>query len=226
MSTSAGEELLATLLGPDTPGVRLIAVSSLHGSATVDGTSEVMGNATDAALFGALRAWAEVAVVGSATVEAEGYFAPAPGHARLAVLSSSLSFDPGTDFFSAHPLVLCPDSRVDSPEARAMEDRGAEVRGVGKGSVPEVIEALRGAGYRRISCEGGPSVYSAFIAAGAVDTFYLTLDPHLAAAVEHPVVGAADQDSAEIPESLQMTLENVTAVGSTVFLRYARTPAP
>ena len=85
----------------------------------------------------------------------------------------------------------------------------------------EAIAALRARGARRISCEGGPSVYSAFIAEDLVDKLYLTLDPHLSPSVEKPVV-----DGEATSPALKLELENVTAVDSTVFLRYRRTQTP
>lgn len=211
--------LIERLLGPDQEGIRLIAVSTLHGSATIDGTSEPMGNDTDAELFAALREWADVAVVGSATVKAEDY-GPA-SNTRLAVFSHSLDFSGFEDFIAAGPLVLTPAERASSLEARRLADAGAEVVSTGTGTMSEAIAALRAQGARRISCEGGPSVYSAFIAEGLVDKLYLTLDPHLSPSVEKPVV-----DGEATSPALTLELENVTAVDNTVFLRYRRTQTP
>lgn len=207
------------LLGPDSEGIRLNAVSTLHGSATIDGTSGPMGNDTDAELFAALRDWADVTVVGSATVKAESY-GPA-SNTRLAVLSRSLDFAGFEDLIASGPIVLTPEERASSPEARRLADAGAEVVSTGTGTMSEAIAALRARGARRISCEGGPSVYSAFIAEGLVDKLYLTLDPHLSPSVEKPVV-----DGEATSPALKLELENVDAVDSTVFLRYRRAQTP
>lgn len=211
--------LIDTLLGPDSEGIRLNAVSTLHGSATIDGTSGPMGNDTDAKLFAALRDWAEVTVVGSATVKAESY-GPA-SNTRLAILSHSLDFSGFEDLMASGPIVLTPEERASSPEAQLLIEAGAEILSIGTGTMSEAIAALRARGARRISCEGGPSVYSAFIAEGLVDKLYLTLDPHLSPSVDKPVV-----DGKATSPALKLELENVAAVDSTVFLRYRRTQTP
>ena len=207
------------LLGPDGEGIRLNAVSTLHGSATINGTSGPMGNDTDAKLFAALRDWADVTVVGSATVKAESY-GPA-SNTRLAILSHSLDFAGFKDLIASGPIVLTPEERASSPEAQHLVEAGADVLSIGAGTMSETIAALRAQGARRISCEGGPSVYSALIAEGLVDKLYLTLDPHLSPSVEKPVV-----DGKATSPALKLELENVAAVDSTVFLRYRRTQTP
>ena len=211
--------LIEHLMGPDREGIRLIAVSTLHGSATIDGTSGPMGNGTDAQLFAALREWADIAVIGSATVKSEEY-GPSTS-TRLAVLSHSLDFAGFEEFIASGPIVLTPEERASSPEARRLANAGAEVISTGTGTMSEAIAALRAQGARRISCEGGPSVYSAFIAEGLMDKLYLTLDPHLSPSVEKPVVNGEATSPA-----LKLELENVTAVDNTVFLRYRRTQTP
>ena len=211
--------LIEHLMGPDREGIRLIAVSTLHGSATIDGTSGPMGNGTDAQLFAALREWADIAVIGSATVKSEEY-GPSTS-TRLAVLSHSLDFAGFEEFIASGPIVLTPEERASSPEARRLANAGAEVISTGTGTMSEAIAALRAQGARRISCEGGPSVYSAFIAEGLMDKLYLTLDPHLSPSVEKPVVNGEATSPA-----LKLELENVTAVANTVFLRYRRTQTP
>ena len=211
--------VINTLLGPDSEGIRLIAVSTLHGSATIDGTSGPMGNDADAQLFAALRGWADIAVVGSGTVKAERYGASTS--TRLAVFSHSLNFEGFEDFIAGKPIILTPEDRADSADARALAAAGAEIVSTGTGTVTEAIEALQAQGATRISCEGGPSLYSAFIEAGLVDKLYLTIDPHISPSVEKPVV-----DGHATSPALRLELENVTPVDSTVFLRYRRISTP
>ncbi|AJI79093.1 dihydrofolate reductase family protein [Corynebacterium singulare] len=211
--------LIDTLLGPDSEGVRLIAVSTLHGSATIDGTSDPMGNEADGELFAALREWADVAVVGSGTVKAEGY--EVATSTRLAVLSQSLDFAGFEEFVAGGPIILTPEERMTSAEAQQLEAAGAELVSTGTGSVTEAIAALRERGATRISCEGGPSIYSAFIESGLLDKLYLTIDPHISPSVEKPVV-----DGTATSPALRLELENATPVDSTVFLRYRRISTP
>lgn len=215
-------------LGPDTPGIRLIEVSTLSGSATIDGTSDAMGNATDAALFQGLRKWGDVVVVGAGTVKAEDYEGSSPGAARIAVMSYSLDLNVESKLFQVGtpPLILTPDEKVGTAAAQRLESAGATVLSTGDGSIQSVVAALHAQGWTRIVCEGGPGVYSAFIAAGLVDKLYLTLDPHLTSSVAQPLVYARDEETAQAP-ALSLELENVAAdADGTVFLRYAHRGCP
>ncbi|HCG45895.1 dihydrofolate reductase family protein [Corynebacterium flavescens] len=218
---------ISELLGPDQPGIRLIEATSLVGSATTHGTSGQLGNATDSALFAAMREWADVIVVAAGTVEAEDYGGVAkPSTARIAAVTRSLSLTTDSKFFrvTTPPLVLCPDVALDSPKAQVLREAGAELVGVGDGGVEEIVAALHARGFRRLVVEGGPHLYAGFIAAGLVDKFYLTVDPHLSPSVETPLVNPAFLDSGA-DSIVPMELENVQADGDgTVFLRYRRRP--
>lgn len=213
------------LLGPDLPGIRLIEVSTLVGSATERGTTGDLGNATDSELFAAMRNWADVVVVGTGTIQAEDYGGVAkPSNARIAAVTRSLSLDVRSRFFNADSpaLILCPDSVLNSPRAKVLKEAGAELIGTGTGAVTEIVAALRARGFRRIDVEGGPSLFSAFIAAGLVDKFYFTLDPRLSPNVETALVNPAFVGAGG-SSSLAMHLENVQADSDgTVFLRYGR----
>lgn len=219
---------ISTLVGPDEPGIRLIEVSTLSGSATIDGTSDAMGNDNDAALFAALREWADVAVVGSGTVKAEDYEGSSPGKARIAVMSNSLDLDVESKLFNVGtpPIILTPDENLGTTASKRLEEAGATLLGTGDGTIPSVVEALRAKGWSRISCEGGPGIYSLFIAAGMVDKLYLTLDPHLSPTVSQPLVHAPDKATANA-QPLSLSLESVIPdADGTVFLRYAVVGAP
>ena len=219
---------VSTLVGPDEPGIRLIEVSTLSGSATIDGTSDAMGNDNDAALFAALREWADVAVVGSGTVKAEDYEGSSPGKARIAVMSNSLDLDVESKLFNVGtpPIILTPDENLGTTASKRLEEAGATLLGTGDGTIPSVVEALRAKGWFRISCEGGPGIYSLFIAAGMVDKLYLTLDPHLSSTVSQPLVHAPDEETANA-QPLSLSLESVIPdADGTVFLRYAVVDAP
>ncbi|MCP1387201.1 dihydrofolate reductase family protein [Corynebacterium sp. TA-R-1] len=188
MHTAATPVDTAALLGPVLPAgepeLRAIAVNALFGAFGREGTSEALGNDTDAALIRELRGWADVILVGAGTVEAEDY---GPADTPMAVLSTSLDLDPGLGIFhGARLIVLTPEQSLtdDSLAANrtALEAAGAELVSSFGGTIREAVEALRREGYARILCEGGPGVYADVFAADLVDVLHLTIDPSLSPA--------------------------------------------
>lgn len=211
----------------------MIEVSTLSGSASLGDNSQQMGNRTDAALLQALRGWADAVVVGTGTIRAENYggispTAQRPTPAPMVAITPSLSLDPDSKFFtsaSTAPLIAAPSDSLTNPAHAARIESyraaGAEVIDTGAGGITELLAALRHRGLYKIVCEGGPGIYSRFIAEGCVDQLYLTLDPHLTAHVERPLVFARENSPAGAPH--RMHLEQVTPdTDSTVFLRYGR----
>ncbi|WP_291313719.1 dihydrofolate reductase family protein [Corynebacterium sp. UBA2622] len=177
---------IASLIGPTLPPrhpeVRAIMATTMFGAFTRDGTSGPLGNRTDSALLSGLRDWAGCILVGAETVRREGYGrSPTP----LAVLSSSLNLDPASDLFGGSVTVLCPERALHDASLAARRDAlsaaGARLVSVGSGSAPEILDALRRLGHARISCEGGPGVYSSMLAAGLVDVVHVTVDPSISA---------------------------------------------
>ena len=222
------------LLGPDRREVRAVMVATVTGSASAAGTSESLGNDTDAQLLQGLRDWAEVIVVGASTVRAEDYggaTSAAGTPAPIAVVTGSADMDPRSRFFtdySTAPLLLVPHAALAQAEVRErtrrLEAQGAEIIDAGTASPADLLACLRARGYGRIVCEGGPGLLSQFVAADAVDAFYLTLDPTVTSAVETPVVRADDAPSSR---TTRRTLDNCApAADGTVFLRYRRARRP
>lgn len=211
------------LLGPDAPGVRMIEVTTLSGSASVKGTSQALGNATDAALFAAMRDWADAIVVGTKTAQAEDYGGSAT---PLYVLSYSFSLDPHSRLFTeGTPILAVPHAQLAdaalSARRAAYEAAGARFLDTGDGSMASVVAALRAQGHERIVCEGGPGIYSGFIAEDLVDALYLTVHPLLSSSVDTPLV--FPKPAAKAGFHRDMRLDNVAAdTDGTVFLRYTR----
>lgn len=239
---SASDDL-NTLLGPDAtsdvPFVRAIMISTLNGSATVHGTSQSLGNATDSELLQALRRWSDVILVGSSTVKAEDYggnhslglkdSSPAP----IAILSKSLDLNPDSRVFkdaASPPLILTPASNLQNSSKKELlgllRNAGAKIVSTGTGSSREVIESLHSLGLRRITCEGGPTVLSALIQSDLIDQLYLTLDPTIGSRIETPLVRSTStaESGSSSPTTLRdLKLENVSySDDGTVFLRYGR----
>lgn len=228
---------ISQLEGPTPSGnfiVRAIAVNSLTGSATLNKRSKDLGNATDSRLLLALRGWADAILVGAETVRAENYYgalrASTPHvHAHFFVPSRSLLFNLDSQFFSkayTAPYFLVPDKQLGrhptSKRAQLLSKKGITILNSGNGTIIECLTAMKRLKYRRILCEGGPSILTQLIETDALDQFYLTLDPRVSSRVETSLVQFGTPSSHR-----PMVLENLAADSdSTVFLRYRRISTP
>lgn len=226
---------------PGRPWVTCNTATSADGATAVDGVSATLGGAIDRAVFGAIRALADVILVGAATVRVEDYRpgrSSAAGRAmrvargqaaapRIAVVSGSLSVDPAARLLAEAgpgegPLVL---TTAAAPADRrvALAAAGAEVVDVpaGAGGAVDVAAALAMLGRRGASvvlCEGGPTLTGQLMAADLVDEWCLTLGPLL-------VGGTSDRAAVGPPVGtpLALRLERLVAGDDgTCCLRYVR----
>lgn len=178
----------------DRPYVVMNMIESLDGTIAVDGLSGGLGGPADKRVFAAIRAVADMILVGAATVRAEGY-----GPARLndalrearrargqadvpgiAVVSASLDLDYTTPLFAeSRPLVLT-GAHAD-PTRRAAAEAHADVVSAGtEGVEPAVaLAVLRDRGTDVVLCEGGPSLNGQMVAAGMIDEVCVTVAPFL-----------------------------------------------
>lgn len=183
-------------LDPRAPWVAMGMVGSLDGAVAVDGRSEGLGCAGDRAAFRALRAVADVVVVGLGTAVAERYRPTwtarhvearaargQPALPRLAVVTGSGRVprdlraleDPARP-----PLVL-----TTAAGAAVAADRvagRAEVVEVDAGAdgliaAHALVATLAERGLGRVLCEGGPTLNHTMVAAGAVDDLFVTIAP-------------------------------------------------
>lgn len=181
---------------PDRPWVLVNMVASLDGAIAVDGRSGALGGPADKAMLSALRAIADVILVGAGTARAEGYGPPRPSAAtraarlargqaetpRLAVVTRSLLLDLRAPLFTeaeAAP-AICTCATAD-PERRDAAAAVAEVLVAGDDTVDlgEALRQLHRLGARVVTCEGGPSLNGDLLAAGLVDEWDLTISPLL-----------------------------------------------
>lgn len=218
----SAEALIAPPHPRPRPVVSAIAVTTLNGSATFsDGTSGPLGNRTDTDLLLHLRSLVDVVLVGSATVKKENY-GPGDGRYRLAILTQSFNISSDHRIFSAPerlPLVLAPRDTLDNPATYDTQEQlrslGVEILDTHDGSPREIINVLGTRGATSLSVEGGPAIYSQFFAAGAIDYFYLTIDPIIDVPVPTPIF----DEHQEFTSSLVLEEVNATKDG-TLFLRY------
>ncbi|MEP6696720.1 MAG: pyrimidine reductase family protein [Pseudonocardiales bacterium] len=210
------------------PGLRVNFVSSADGAATIDGRSEGLSSPADKLLFRALRAMADVVVVGAGTARIEGYgpvklsaehqawrtsqgMPPVP---PLAVVSGSLALDPASRLFAeaaVRPLVLT-GGHPALPAARALSVVADLI--IGNSATAWVAE-LAGRGLTRILCEGGPRLFGTLLTADLVDELCLTIAPLLG---RRPAPGIAEQAAGAVPTRLRLL--HVLEDDGFLFLRY------
>lgn len=179
-------------------GLRVNFVSSVDGAATAAGKSRGLQTPGDNLVFAALRDLADVVVAGSGTVVVESYGAAQLSDRRaavrrdyglaplppIAVVSGSLRLDPAAPLFRDAPAdartIVLTCTTADPDRRRALE-QVADVIDCGTDAVDPLLgrAALAERGLRRILCEGGPTLFAGFAAAGAVDELCLSVTPLL-----------------------------------------------
>ncbi|HSJ73883.1 MAG TPA: pyrimidine reductase family protein [Miltoncostaeaceae bacterium] len=214
------------------PGLRVNMIASADGATTVEGRSGGLGGAGDRALFHALRALADVILVGAGTARAEGYGPPKLSdgdvaarerrgqepHPRIAVVTRSLGLDWGSPLFArptSRPIVAAPADAPPDRLDRAREVAEVVLAGAGSVNLPGVFAMLGQDGVRTVLCEGGPSLNGLLAAAGLVDELCLTVAPLLTAGDAKRIVrGPVLEPPAE------MTLASACEEDGFLFLRY------
>ena len=224
----------------DRPWLVLNMISSLDGGTAIDGVSGGLGGPADREVFGAIRAMADVILVAAGTVRAERYGPPrlpeqrqrervARGQSaqpRLAIVTSKIDLDLGTDLFTAsaiRPLIL---STAQAPPDRLTEAADvADVLTMGEhrvdlGAALRVLRRDHGAAV--VLCEGGPSLNGALVATSAVDELCLSLSNVLiggdSARVAHGVTNGTGASA--VPTSMRLT--RILEHDSALFARYVR----
>lgn len=224
-------DLIGPVLPVGVPEFRVVLVTSIVGSTAAGGTSGRMGNETDTALLLGLREWSDVVLVGSSTIKAEDYGGVLVSESNqrkrwargqepippIAVISSSLDFDPGARFFrSPTPPIIITDN-TDREKLAVLKETGARLMHLDHLGVRQVVDKLNDEGFARISCEGGASVYAQAVDADVVDVWHQTIDPTVSGSVEKPAVRGGST------AANRMRLEHTHVdPDSTLFLRYRR----
>lgn len=207
-------------------------VSSLDGAAEVDGRSGALGGAGDRQVFSILRGLADAVLVGAGTARIEGYRAllPKQAHAALrasagrppapalVVVSARLQLDPSSQLFhggAGRTIVLTPASSPPDRRARLGDVADVIVAGGDRLDLDAALDALAERGFRRVLCEGGPTLLAEVSAAGRLDELCLTLTPRLVGGDAWRIMrGAALDQSLELAHLLEDD--------STLFARYVR----
>lgn len=213
-------------------------VGGLDGSAAIAGRVGALSTRPDAHLFVAMRALADVVLVGAETVRREGYSAihlppeRITGRERagrsaapppLAVVSRSLALDWTAKAFAeprpASRSIVITCAAADSTRLRQAREV-ADVLIAGDERVDPVLAMteLAAAGHRVVLCEGGPTWLGAIVEADRLDELCLTISP---------LMGGDPLPLAVTPRGTplrHLALRHILRDGDTVFLRYERGP--
>lgn len=222
------------LAPPGRPWVLVNMIVSLDGATAIGGQSGPLGGPADKAVFGALRAVADVIVAGAGTVRAEGYGPPRPteerraargarGQApvpRLAVVTASLELDlDGPLFTDAEvPPYLLTCEAAPADRVRAARKRAEVVVAGDRWVEPEpALAALAEGGAATVLAEGGPHLNGWLVAADVVDEWCLTVSPLLVAGESNrPAVGPP------VPDPARVRVDRIWEGDGLLFLRHVR----
>jgi riboflavin biosynthesis pyrimidine reductase len=218
--------------------VRANMVASLDGAAVVDGQSAGLSSPGDRRVFWALRALADVIVVGAGTARAEGYHPTRtkepwaslglrtgrPAAPPLALVSQSLELDPATPLIADAPddartiIITCESSPAGRRAALA---RAADVIVAGEHSVDlaAAFAGLADRGLRHVLCEGGPRLLTDIVAGGLLDELCLTVSPLLAG------VGPVRILAGALFPAHRLRLAHLLEEDGVLFARYHSIPA-
>jgi len=227
--------LQAVSFPEDGTWLRMNFVTSLDGAATRGGRSGALGDPADRRLFDLLRRPADVVLLGAGTARIEGYGAMrlsddavawrtdaglAP-HPTLALVSRSLDLDPTSPMFADAPTRPIVYTVASAPLARReelAEVADVIVTGDEDADGSRIRQDLAQRGLHRIHSEGGPHLFGAMLAVGAVDALHLTLAPSLevgtAGRIARPVIANAPSLPAHA------SLASVLRAGDELLLHY------
>jgi riboflavin biosynthesis pyrimidine reductase len=181
------------------PLLRMNFVTSADGAVTVAGLAKQLTTSADQHVFRTLRMLSDVVLVGAGTLREEGYQPLRVDEARqrwrrehglpanpvLAVVSHRLAGLSTMDTFRSapvRPIVITHESAPADARAELSTVADVVVAGTGTVDLPAAVAALAARGLRQVVCEGGPHLFGALHAAGAVDELCLSVSPLLVGA--------------------------------------------
>lgn len=182
----------------DRPWVFTNMIVAADGATAVDGVSGELGGDGDRMMFRALRAQADVILVGAGTTRAEGYRPPQLYEAaqgfrrergqqprpRLAIVTRSLDLDPDMAIFAddrpeTRPLVISSRRSWDERGGDLTERADRIAAGDDEVDLSDALTQLADRGFDRVLCEGGPSLNGRLVSGDLIDEWNLTIAPLL-----------------------------------------------
>lgn len=175
--------------------VRAVFVSSMDGAAQgPDHRAATLSSESDQRIFALQRSLCDLVLVGAGTARVEAYrpvqrsevdadlrtrlgLAPVPA---IAVVSRSLTLEPELlQGGEAPTLVVTAESAPSDAMTATARVAQVIVSGSSDVDISAALDRLLALGYRRVLCEGGPSVLAQVVAAGCLDDLCLTMAPLL-----------------------------------------------
>lgn len=192
---------------PDRPWVEVCMVASLDGATALDGRSGGLSHPTDIEVLAALRASADVVIVGSTTAHTERYGAPRRPGLRIGVVTSSGVVDRSLPLFASGAGFVITTHRA--------PDMGVPMIRCGEDQV-DLRAALDALDAQVVHVEGGPTLNAALAAADLIDEVNLTISPAM-------VGGTASRFAAGTVQRVQqMQLAHVLEHEHFLYVRYER----
>lgn len=192
------------------PWVYLVMIASADGATAVEGVSGPLGGPGDKAVFAAMRANADMVLVGAATVRAEHYGPPKRADLRIAVVSRALDIDWTSPLMTSDQALI-----VTTESAGAVPDHIPTIRAGGRDvDLAAALAELHRRGANVVAAEGGPSMNGQLIAHELVDELALTLSPALVAGTSARVAHG------QLTALTRLSLAHVLEEDGSLFLRY------
>lgn len=207
------DEALYAYPEADRPWVRTNFVCTVDGAAyDVSGVTGSLGGDIDSEVFQLLRRLADVIVVGAGTARIEHY---GPADVPIAVVSLILEVP---DRLRAPGQVVVTTEDADADALAALRDAGVEVIAHGEVEIDwdAVLADFDARGWRKILCEGGPTLHGELLRRDLVDEVCLTVAP---------VIGSGDAPRIAHSRHVvhhDMRLGHAEAVGDVLLTRWVR----
>jgi riboflavin biosynthesis pyrimidine reductase len=174
-----------------------------------------MITSADGASFTALRAAADVVLVGLNTALAERYRDPGPDGPELCIVTSRPARALALSVVASGAATLV------VPEDVGPLGPGVRAHRVGTGGRVDLAGFLVDRVGKVVLCEGGPTLAGNLLALGLLDEYFLTVAPRLLAGTSPRVVSGPYAD-----QGLWTLLGGFSDAEGYLFLRYARPPGP
>ncbi|MGK9269455.1 pyrimidine reductase family protein [Williamsia muralis] len=213
-------------------GVRVNMVNTLDNEAAFDGRVAAISDPTDHQLLLDLRAFADVLLVGAGTVRAEAYgrvilterqirlrqaTLGLTGPPPVAVVTTRGGLPKESRLFGVEPRPLIITTAVAAEAVDPDDAHETIVAGHDRVDLPQAIDALRGRGFQRILCEGGPSLLQALAEHDLIDEMCVTVSPMIAGGQ-----GGSAQSKTTLGGPRRMKLAHVLSHNDFLYLRYTR----
>ncbi len=177
--------------GTPEPCIRAVMISSVDGTSTVDGRSGGLGTPTDRLVYDAMRARADLVLVGSETALTEDY-GPArtaavwadrrPGPPPVILVFTRTLSDALIDHCTraGDGLQVVVGHETPGDRVAAAREQGVTVHALDQGPLRRSVRSLAAHfGASEVALEGGPGLLGTFLREGVVDELVLSVAPEL-----------------------------------------------